>query len=75
VTDGNVEVLSQFNFSDGSRAWIATQTFRPLNHPQVNWEKTGIVPDQVVPYAWEDASLQTDPDVVAALAHFDTLQP
>ena len=75
TTDGNVEVLSQFSFADGSRAWIATQTFRPTNNPDVNWEVTGIVPDMEVPAEWDEVTLETDPAVLAALLFFDMPRP
>lgn len=71
TTDGNVEILSIFNFSDGSRAWIAASSFRPLNNPNQDWEQTGIIPDQTVPSNWEEVTLETDPAVLAALQHFD----
>lgn len=71
TTDGNVEILSIFNFSDGSRAWIAASSFRPLNNPDQNWEQTGIIPDQMAPSNWEEVTLETDPAVLAALQHFD----
>ena len=71
TTDGNVELLLEYNFSDGSSAWIAHDTFRPLNHPEANWEKTGIVPDLNVPAAWDLYTLETDPAVKAALDYFD----
>lgn len=73
TTDGNVEILSIFDFSDGSRAWIATSTFRPWNHKEQDWEQTGIVPDQTVLSNWDEVNLQTDPVIAAALAHFDSL--
>jgi carboxyl-terminal processing protease len=70
-TDGNVEILYIYNFTDGSRAWIAHDTFRPLNHPEVDWEKTGLTPDQVVLSNWDEVTLETDPAVLAALEYFD----
>lgn len=70
-TEGNVEVLSIFNLSDGSRAWIATSTFRPLNHPEQNWEESGIIPDLIVHSAWDEFTLETDPAVLSALQYFD----
>jgi len=70
-TDGNVEVLSIYDFKDGSRAWIATSTFRPLNHPNQNWEKTGITPERIVSSRWDEVTLETDPAVLAALQYFD----
>ncbi len=71
-TNGNVEILNIFNFSDGSRAWIASSTFQPVNDPTANWEATGITPDKAVPISWDEVTLETDPAVQAALAHFDT---
>jgi C-terminal peptidase prc len=71
TTDGNVELLLIYDFNDGSQAWIAQSTFRPLNHPESNWEATGIIPDLSVPTAWDQYTLETDPGVKAALDHFD----
>jgi carboxyl-terminal processing protease len=70
-TDGNVEVLHVFDFTDGSRAWIAQETFRPLNHPQQDWEISGIIPDQTIISYWDEVVLDTDPAVIAALKYFD----
>jgi C-terminal peptidase prc len=72
TTEGNVELLMGYDFADGSSAWIAHDTFRPLNHPESNWEKTGIVPDLSVPFAWDLYTLDTDPAVNAALDYLDT---
>ncbi|MDX1436499.1 MAG: S41 family peptidase [Anaerolineales bacterium] len=71
LTGGNVETLWGYDFSDGSRAWIAHDTFRPLNNPDLDWEQNGIVPDESVLAAWEEYQLEHDPVVRAALAHFD----
>lgn len=75
TTDGNVEILSIFNFSDGSRAWIAASTFRPVNDMDVNWEETGIVPDLTVPTLWDEITPTNDPALLAALNYFDLLNP
>jgi C-terminal processing protease CtpA/Prc len=72
TTDGNVETLWGYDFDDGSRAWIAHESFRPFNHPEENWEELGIVPDQVIAGSFYDYTLETDPAVLAALAHFDS---
>jgi carboxyl-terminal processing protease len=66
TTLGNVERLHRFEFADGSRAWLATESFDPLNS-QANWEEQGIVPDVTVPGAWEDFTAEADPIVAAAL--------
>jgi carboxyl-terminal processing protease len=70
-TEGNVEILWGYDFPDGSRAWIAHDYFRPINHPDANWEQTGIQPDQVVTSAWDQVTTQTDPVVLAALERLD----
>jgi carboxyl-terminal processing protease len=70
-TTGNVEVLTLYNFTDGSRALIANMTFRPYNHPGQDWEVTGITPDLVVPSDWDQVTLETDPAIQAALEYFD----
>jgi carboxyl-terminal processing protease len=71
VTDGNVEVLSVFDFSDRSRAWIATASFRPWNSTEQHWEETGIIPDQIVDTEWDLVTTETDPAILAARAYFD----
>lgn len=71
TTGGNVEILYVYNFSDGSRAWIAHDTFQPLNHPEQNWEKTGVIPDLLVEDRWDEVSLDKDEMINAALRYFD----
>jgi C-terminal peptidase prc len=70
-TDGNIETLWGFNFKDGSRAWIAHDTFQPINNPNHDWEHTGVLPDLTVPVHWEDYPLENDPAVLAALNYLD----
>lgn len=70
-TDGNVEILSIFNLSDGARAQIAAFTFRPPNDNGEDWEETGIIPDLTVASVWEEITQATDPVIQAALAFFD----
>jgi C-terminal peptidase prc len=72
TTDGNVETLWGYNFEDGSRAWIAHETFRPANHPDEDWEQTGIIPDLEVQSDFGDYALADDPAVLAALDYFDS---
>jgi len=74
-TKGNVEILSVFNFSDGSRAWIARTTFRPLNNPDQDWEQTGITPDLIGASAWDEVSLENDSVIQSAQSYFDSLTP
>jgi len=70
TTDGNVELMRVFDFSDGSRAWIATAAFRPINLPDQNWEETGIIPDLEVQSRWDEVTFETDPVIQAALQFF-----
>ena len=74
-TEGNVELLSIFNFSDSSRAWIATGTFRPFNHPEQLWEKVGVQPDLILLSQWDQVTQANDPVIQAALQHFDKTLP
>jgi len=71
TTDGNVETLWGYDFEDGSRAWIAHDTFHPVNHPDADWEKSGIVPHITVTAAWDEITFETDPVIQAALDYFD----
>ena len=65
-TAGNVETLHGYSFEDGSRLWIAEESFDPaVSH--ANWEAEGLVPDVRVEGAWEDFSFEQDPTVAAAL--------
>jgi C-terminal peptidase prc len=71
TTDGNVETLWGYDFEDGSRAWIAHDTFRPANHPEEDWEKSGIIPHITVTGEWDLFTFETDPVIQAALEYFD----
>ena len=75
TTDGNVETLWGYEFEDGSRLWLAHEVFRPLNHPEADWEQTGIIPDLQVPVRWDEYAVENDPLVLRALAYFDRLKP
>ncbi len=70
TSSGNVEILYTYNFSDGSLALLAHDTFRPLNQPDQNWEISGIIPDLDVPSRWDQVTTLTDPAIQAALQHF-----
>ncbi len=67
---GNVEILWGYDFEDGSQVWLATETFRPLNHPDQSWEKTGVIPDLTVAGEFDQYLLENDPPVLAALKYF-----
>jgi C-terminal peptidase prc len=63
---GNVETLHGYDFDDGSRLWIAEETFDP-SISQANWEETGIIPDVEAHADWDTFTFKTDPSVAAAL--------
>lgn len=65
-TLGNVEVLSGHDFEDGSRAWLAEETFVPAAGP-LDWESTGLVPDIEVLADWDTFTFETDPAIAAAI--------
>ncbi|HSB65880.1 MAG TPA: S41 family peptidase [Anaerolineales bacterium] len=69
TTGGNVEILWGYDLEDGSQLWLANETFLPMNHPDQDWEKTGIIPDLTVPGDFDEYSLGNDPAVLAALGY------
>lgn len=69
TTDGNVETLWGYDFEDGSRAWLAHESFRPINHPHEDWEETGIIPNETVITNWDEVSPEDDPAIAAALEY------
>ncbi len=71
TTLGNVETLWSYDFSDGSRAWLAHDTFAPANNPEIDWEETGIVVDILAPADWDLTTQADDPAILAALKFFD----
>jgi len=63
---GNVEVLNGYDFDDGSQLWIASETFHSA-FSDVDWEKTGIIPDVQAFAEWDTFYFETDPSIAAAL--------
>lgn len=72
TTLGNVEILWGYDFEDGSRAWIAHDTFIPINNKDADWEETGIIPRIQVSAPWDLYTFETDPAIHAALDYFDS---
>lgn len=65
---GVVEILSPYNFDDGSQAYIAHERFDPT-HSHANWEGHGITPDATSPSAdWDTFTFDNDPAITASLA-------
>lgn len=69
TTNGNVEILWGYDFEDGSELWLANETFQPVNHPQANWEETGIIPDLTVQGEFDQYSFEDDPVILASVQY------
>ena len=67
TTLGNVERLSAYDMADGSRLWLASETFQPRGLTNGIWEQTGIIPDISVPTRWELFTEATDPALAKAV--------
>ena len=63
---GNVEVLNQYGFDDGSIMWLASETFQSA-FSNANWEQSGIVPDVQAFAGWDTFYFDTDPAISASL--------
>jgi len=68
TTKGNVELLNSTSFSDGSRVWLARQTFQPVGLPAGAWEDSGIAADFVVHGQWHEFTEVDDPAFARAIA-------
>jgi C-terminal peptidase prc len=64
-TAGNVEIIYPYDLEDGSRLWLAEDTFESVSGER--WEGGGVQPDIVVPGNWEDLTEADDPQLDAAL--------
>jgi C-terminal peptidase prc len=63
---GNVETLHGYDFSDGSRVWLAEERFDPpISH--ANWERDGVQPDVQAHADWDTFTFENDPGIAAAL--------
>jgi carboxyl-terminal processing protease len=69
-TAGNVETIYPFDLEDGSRLWLALETFTPPSG--ADWEGQGVQPDIVIPGNWEDFTDQNDPQLQAALNYLQS---
>jgi len=70
-TEGNLEVLHIYDFSDGSRAWIARESFRPVLNPEQESEKNGIIPHQILSSNWDEFTFENKPVIQSAIQHLD----
>lgn len=65
VTGGNVETIWPHGFEDGSRVWIAEESFRSLSGG--NWERDGIVPGYFVAADWAEFTADSDTQFTTAI--------
>ncbi len=65
TTLGNIETTYGYDFEDGSRAWIAQETFLPPSG--ADWEERGIVPDVEILLDWDEFTVEDDPQLEVAL--------
>jgi carboxyl-terminal processing protease len=65
-TAGNVETVYPYDLEDGSRLWLAEESFIPPSGTR--WEGQGVKPDVFVKAQWEDVNERNDPHIEAALS-------
>lgn len=63
-TLGDVETSTPYFLPDGSRAYVATTTFRTNDGTEVGLN--GVVPDIPVPLDWDEVTIDDDPVIDAA---------
>ncbi len=68
-TAGNVEILLSHDFEDGSRLWLAEETFRLPDGSA--WEGEGLTPDVLIPLDWDEYTVEDDPVLAAALERLE----
>jgi C-terminal peptidase prc len=66
ASSGNLENLTPHALSDGSRLWLAEQTYHLPDGSTL--EGRGVTPDQVVDVEWWRYEIPSDPQIAAALA-------
>lgn len=66
TTRGNVETLRGYSFKDGSRVWIAAESFEPARS-RLGWEKRGVKPDVEAYADWDTFTFENDPAVAASV--------
>lgn len=62
---GNTEKVTDYNFSDGSRLWLATAYFTLWDG--TNLEGKGVTPDVVIDVDWAAYAEKEDPHIVEAI--------
>lgn len=65
-TAGNIETLRAREFEDGSRLWLAEESFKLSNGN--SWEGVGLAPDITVAATWDEHTAENDPVIAQAVA-------
>jgi C-terminal peptidase prc len=65
-TAGNIETLLSHEFEDGSRLWLAEESFQLPDG--TSWELVGLTPDVRIDAAWDEFTADNDPVIAAAVA-------
>ncbi len=69
TTAGKVETLHAYLFKDGSKLWLANESFEPVNS-QIDWQDRGVRPDIEVIAEWDEFTFENDPALAVALKLF-----
>lgn len=64
-TAGNIETLLSHEFADGSRLWLAEETFRLPDG--TNWEGVGVTPNLRIDKGWDEFTAANDPAITEAV--------
>lgn len=67
-TAGNIETLLSHEFEDGSRLWLAEETFHLPDGS--SWEGAGLTPDIRIEANWDEYTVENDPVLAEALKYF-----
>ncbi len=62
---GNTETIYSYNFDDGSRLWVAEESFQLPDG--TNLEGRGVIPDAAINQDWTAFSEKDDPDILKAV--------
>jgi carboxyl-terminal processing protease len=71
TTAGKVGILNAYKIVDGSYLYILHASFRPVNHPDEDWNGVGITPDQIVNAPLDGIAVEDDLAIQEALKYLD----
>lgn len=64
-TAGNTETIFAYDFDDGSRLWVAQESFKLPDGSSL--EGRGVAPDRTISVDWTQFSEQRDPQIIKAV--------